>query len=248
MNTSSNPAATGLHTLWWNDGDAFRSRLFDAISLLLPCGEHFVVTAVNDWLNTNSHSSCTPQLQYEVQRLVREEQTHSRAHRLYNERMATHAPAQRLEQRIESAMQQMAVWTLPTRIAFAAAFEQLTVLLAEQVLRPHNVWLGQNDTQQTRLWQWHCQEEIEHRYVVQDVADAMKIGKRRCALIFLVAACYLFTDITFALASLLWTDIRAQRVGMVRVSLQAVSFTIRAIPSLLRMAGAGLRHVVMIKS
>ena len=248
MNTSANQATTELPTLWWNDGDAFRSRLFDAISLLLPCGEHFVVTAVNDWLNTNSHNSSNPRLQYEVQRLVKEEQSHSRAHRLYNERMAAHAPAERLEQGIESAMQQMAGWTLPTRIAFAVAFEQLTVLLAEQVLRPHNAWLGQNDTQQTRLWQWHCKEEIEHRYVVQEVADAMKIGQTCRALIFLVAACYLFTDITIALASLLWADIRARRVGAARVSLQAVSFIVRATPSLLRMAGAGLRHVVMMKS
>lgn len=245
MNTSTRPDAAGFSTLWWNHGDAFRSRLFDAISLLLPCGEQFVITATTDWLRTAQHSASMATLQRDVLRLIREEHAHSRAHRLYNERLATHAPTQQLEQRVASAMAQMAGWALSTRIAFSAAFEYLTALLSEEALRPRGPWLDQNTTQQVRLWRWHCEEEINHRHVAQDVADAMGIGQGRQALVFLAAACYLCADIAVALAALLMSDVRARRIGMGSVLMQAAGFGIRALPSMLRMAGKSVHHLVV---
>lgn len=245
MNASTRPDTAGLSVLWWNHGDAFRSRLFDAISLLLPCGEQFVITATADWLRTAQQSASMATLQRDVLRLIREEHAHSRAHRLYNERLAVHAPAQQLEQRVVSAMEQMAGWELSTRIAFSAAFEYLTALLSEEVLRPRGVWLDENTTQQVRLWRWHCEEEINHRHVAQDVADAMGIGLGRQALVFFAAAFYLCADIAVALATLLMSDVRAGRIGMARVLLQAAGFGVRALPSVLRMAGKSVRHLVV---
>jgi predicted metal-dependent hydrolase len=138
----------------------------------------------------------------------------------------------------------MAGWELSTRIAFSAAFEYLTALLSEEVLRPRGAWLDENTTQQVRLWRWHCEEEINHRHVAQDVADAMDVGQGRHALIFLAAAFYLCADLAVALAALLISDVRARRVGMARVLMQAAGFGVRVLPSVLRMAGKSVRHLV----
>ena len=245
MSVSTTPDAAGLSTLWWNHGDAFRSRLFDAISLLLPCGEQFVITAAADWLRTAQQSASMATLQRDVLRLIREEHAHLHAHRLYNDRLAMHAPVQQLEQRVAAAMEQMAGWELPTRIAFAAAFEYLTALLSEEVLRPRGAWLDENTTQQVKLWRWHCEEEINHRHVAQDVADAMGMGQGRHALVFVAAAFYLCADLVVAHAALLMCDVRARRVGIARVFMQAASFSVRVLPSVLRMAAKSVHHLVL---
>jgi uncharacterized protein len=244
MMASANQTASDLPWLWWNGGDAFRSRLFDAISLLLPSGERFVIAAISDWLQLPAADSLTSALQRDALKFIKEEQAHSRAHHLYNDRLAVHAPAQRLEQRIAAAMQPMSTWTLSSRIAFAAAFEELTALLSVEVLRPRNAWLDSNATPQAKLWRWHCEEEIHHRHVAPEVARAMGVGRCRSALVFIVAASYLCADVVVTLATLLLADKRAQRVGLTLLTLQAIGFTLQVTPSLLRMAGASLYSLI----
>ena len=90
----------------WN-GNAFRTRLFDALSLLLPCGEAFVIQAVADWLVASPQAEAG--LRSQAERFVREEMSHQRAHRLYNDGLArSGVPSQALEQRIESAVRELA--------------------------------------------------------------------------------------------------------------------------------------------
>lgn len=179
---------------------------------------------------------------------MREEIAHSRAHRLYNERLRAHAPAQRLEQRVESAMEEMRSWSLPTRIAFASAFEHLTALLSTEVLRTHSVWLDNGMTPQARLWRWHCQEEIDHRHVASDVMRAMGVGHARRASALLVATIYLSADMLVSLFAMLSSDLRARRVSGWRLAVQAASFALRVVPSLLRMAWGCLRYLVALES
>lgn len=243
MTPASASANTGLAGLWWNDGDAFRSRLFDSVSLLLPSGEQFVMDAVSDWLREAQKSALSPELQDEVNRFVREEAAHQRAHRLYNDRLAEHAPAQRLEQRIASAVGEIASRSLATRLAFAAAFEQLTALLSEEILRARSPWLGHGTAPQLRLWRWHCAEEIGHRHVALDVMKAARVGHGQRMLAFLAAALYLAMDLTVCLAAFCLHDVRAGRIGAWRLMVQGCRFAIRATPGVLRMAWGGVRYM-----
>lgn len=245
MTPASASADTGLAGLWWNDGDAFRSRLFDSVSLLLPSGEQFVMDAVSDWLREAQKPVVSPELLDEVNRFVREEAAHQRAHRLYNDRLAEHAPAQRLEQRIASAVGEIASRSLPTRLAFAAAFEQLTALLSEEILRPRSPWLGKGTAPQLRLWRWHCAEEIGHRHVALDVLAAAQVGHGRRVSAILAAALYLAMDLTACFAVFCLHDVRAGRIGVWRLVLQGGGFAVRAMPGVLRMAWGGMRYMAV---
>lgn len=245
MITSPTLAVDEIPGLWWNNADAFRSRLFDAISLLLPSGEKFVITAVSDWLPTTPPLPRPPsELQREAQRFIREEIAHSRAHRLYNERLRAHAPAERLEQRVASALDTMAAWSLPTRIALASAFEQLTALLSAEVLRTPSVWLDEGETPQAKLWRWHCQEEIDHRHVVQDVMQVVGVSHARRVSAFLAAALYLCSDIAVILFVMFRCDVQARRISGWRLAAQAAAFAVRVLPSLMRMAWGSLRYLI----
>lgn len=237
--------AGDLHAgLWWNDGDAFRSRLFDAISLMFPSGEQFLITAVSDWLDASPHGPPPPpRLQQEAQRFVREEAAHRRAHRLYNDRLAAHAPAVRLEQRIAAAVQTMAARDLSTRIALAAGVEQLTAWLSFEVLRPRSAWLGQGTAPQMQLWRWHAREEIDHRHVALDILKASGVTHGRRVLGFLAVVFYLSCDVGVSLAAICVADLRAQRVGAGRLAREAATFAVRALPGLVRLAWGSLRYV-----
>lgn len=236
------------HDLWWNGGDAFRSRLFDAISLLLPSGEKFVIAVASDWLSAQPSSHVPDaELRLDVQRFIREEVAHSRAHRLYNERLALHAPALELEQRIASAMDEMAAWHLPTRIAFAAAFEYLTAVLSVEVIRPRSVWIGEGTAPQIRLWRWHAQEEIGHRQVMVHIMAIHRVGYGRRTVALLAAALYIVWDLTVSLFVIFKFDIQSRRLSIWQLISRAATFAVRALPSLLRMVLGGVRYLLPVR-
>jgi len=225
----------------WN-GDAFRTRLFDALSLLLPCGEVFVIQAVSDWL------AATPQaearLRSQAERFVREERSHQRAHRLYNDGLARSGlPALALEQRVESAVRELAHLDLHTRLALSAAFEHLTALLSAEVLCG-SVWLTASPCRESRLWRWHCEEEVAHRHVTIDLLRAGKVGYLCRTGSLVLATCYLGSDVVRLVSALCAHDVRRGAVGRGRLLLQACRLAWRACPGVLRMAAAWLGYLM----
>lgn len=193
----------------WN-GDLLRTRFFDALSLMLPSGEAFVIRAVSDWLEDDRHGGRAAEaLRAQARQFVREEQSHQRAHRLYNERLALQGlPARELEGRIEAAVAGLAPLDLHTRLALAAAFEHLTALLSAEVKKGWP-WLSRRaHAREARLWRWHCEEELGHRHVVSDIAAASGVGLARRAASLLLATVYLGTDVAQLLTCLLWHDLR----------------------------------------
>lgn len=246
MNSTWVSGAAPLANLWWNGGDALRSRFFDAISLLLPSGEKFVITAMSDWLKTSLEGGATSaELQQEVRRFVREEQSHTRAHQLYNDKLAMNTPSSReLERRIEAVIQEMADWSLPTRLAMASAFEHLTAMLSEEALRTGNIWLSVGQTSQARLWRWHCQEELDHYHVARNVMVAAGVGRTRRVQALLAAILFLSIDIVAMLSALLRADRCAGRVSALQLCAQSAIFGVRALPSMVRMAWGCCKYAV----
>jgi predicted metal-dependent hydrolase len=243
--TLAQPVESTRHVLWWNDGNALRSRILDAISLIVPSGETFVIASVSEGLlATNRSRSTTDELKQEVERFVREEHSHTRAHRLYNDRLAAHAPSRQLEQHIERMVLEMADWRLPTRLAMASALEQLTAVLAKEALRPGSVWLSPGETPQTRLWRWHCQEELDHRHVARDVMLAAGVGHTQRIVTLLMAMAFFVKDIIGMLWGLLRADLAAGRVSAWQLAAQCAKFGVCALPSLVRMAWNCGRYAV----
>lgn len=221
----------------WNE-DVFRTRLFDALSILLPSGETFVVKAVEQAaLSLDKNSSRCTALQKEVLRFVREEVAHQRAHRLYNDRLQRDgAPAIELEQRIANATRRLESLGLHTRLAFATAFEQLTALLSHEILRSP-AWLTANRCRQSDLWRWHCAEEIGHRHVTPSLLIAHRVAPSQRIACFVVATAMLIVDVTGLVAALCAHDVQRRAVSRTTLLRQACRFAWRVSPSVLRMTG-----------
>ncbi len=236
-------------TVWWNGGDAFRSRWLDAFSVMIPGGERFLTEAVQNWLESgHGHCDASETLKEEAMRFMREEAAHRRAHGLYNARTAQDAPEvmTRLERRIELVVDEMSGWSLPTRLAFASAFEQLTTFFCKEMLRPHNPWLTTvQSTPQKRLWLWHSHEEVAHHQVLADILKAAGVSNARRMAAFVACALYLSWDWGVCFVSLCAHDIKTKRVSPWRLQAQAGRFAVVGFPSLIRVTWAAWVHLVV---
>lgn len=236
--TAAAPPGAARHEPPWN-GDHLRTRLLDALSLMLPAGEEFVIEAVSDWLRDDNMQGAggSQALRKEAQRFIDEERAHQRAHRLYNQRLAQQGlPAVALEQRIRTAVAELAPLGLETRLALAAAFEHLTALLSRELLAG-GPWLGAaGDGPQARLWRWHCAEEIAHHHLVSDLLAVRRVGWVRRAGCLVLASGYLGLDAARLLAGLLGHDLRSGALRRGALAGQACRFTAAMLPGLLRMA------------
>jgi predicted metal-dependent hydrolase len=216
----------------WN-GTLVRSRFFDALSLLLPAGEAFLIETLESW-RTSVASQLDDALSREIDRFVREEQAHRRAHANYNAALVDQAPGvQAIAERANKITAELARFSAPMKLALVVAFEHLTAVLAQEIDK-HAFLLVENDTRAARLWRWHAQEELGHRDVAVCVAKRVGLGRGRLRCALLLASGYLATDVlryTFALCR---CDVRAgaSRMGLLADS---VRFAGGAIPSLIRM-------------
>jgi predicted metal-dependent hydrolase len=232
----------------WN-GDHLRTRLLDAISLMLPAGEEFVIGAVADWLRDDTRPAGDQALRKEAQRFIDEERAHQRAHRLYNLRLARHGlPAMELEQRVRMAVAELAPLSLQTRLALAAAFEHLTALLSREMLAGRPWLCAAGDCPQARLWRWHCAEEIGHHRLVPELVATSRVGHLRRVGCLLLASGYLGIDVARLLLRLLAHDLRVGELRHRALAGQACRFAVAALPGVLRMALGWCRYLAPVSS
>jgi hypothetical protein len=217
----------------WN-GTVVRSRFFDALSLLLPTGEQFLIETLESW-RASVRWEPDDALGSEIARFVREEQAHRRAHANYNAALVEATPLVRpVLERANDITAELAHFSARMQLALVVAFEHLTAVLAEEI-DAHPFLLVDDDSRPARLWRWHAREELGHRHVAVSLADRAGIGRGRLRVALLLATGYLATDMlryTFALCR---CDVRA---GASRTAMWADSarFACGAVPSLLRMA------------
>ncbi len=233
-------------SFWWNGGSALRTRIFDALSIVGPSGETFIVNALSEWAKemADEPGFVSSKLHKEILRLISEEAAHQRAHDVYNKRLNGNTHAKRLEDHMEASMQEMVGLKLSTRLAFVAAFEQLAALHSAEILRPGSVWLSEGNSHQAHLWRWHSREEIAHHKVSIDVLKCYKVGHTKRIAAFVMATIYLHLDLLYFTASFCRADVRAKRINGWQLIFETLTFTVRAIPSMLRMGWGCLNYLV----
>jgi len=165
---------TGDITRYWFGGDPFKTRLFDAHSLLTPAGERFFINAVREY----REEIVDPVLKEEVKAFILQEGQHSMQHAQSNNRLT----AQGFDVESFESQQQRSIENLrrlmPRRFALAltAAYEHLTTIVANAVAE-HSEYFSDADPRIFALYAWHCIEELEHKAVAFDVMQKVaKVG------------------------------------------------------------------------
>ena len=225
----------------WN-GTVPRTRLFDALSLLLPAGERFVIATLEEWRSSAKERIPLP-LHAEVDRFIREEQAHQRAHARYNASILASTPdAAAAARRADAAADGVATLSLPMRLALCAAFELLTAVVSRELLeRPYLLQAAEGSVQ-ARLWRWHAKEELDHCHVALQAAERGGVGRGRHLLALCLATTCLAFDVAVCAVRLVRCDVAAG-VSLRRVVADSLSMVVGGLPSLGRMAMGWLRCV-----
>lgn len=150
----------------WLDGDAFKTRFFDAMSLLFPEGEKFFIQCVRDYRD----GITDPQMQAQVRDFIYQEGQHGMVHDAYNQRVGRQGVA---VDRIEARMKKLLAWqrrSFPAALGLAqtAAAEHMTAIMAHGFMANTEMF-RQADPRMRALYVWHAIEEIEHKAVAFDV-------------------------------------------------------------------------------
>ena len=155
----------------WCAGDAFRTALFDALSMSFPVGEQFFIDSVREGFKLLPPEK-QERFRAEVQGFIGQEATHRRLHALYNGHLEKLGLVNDWAPRAAARMKQMENVDVRHWLGITAANEHFTAILAEFIL--HNADLfGDQDPRLKTLWLWHSAEESEHKCTAFDLYQAL---------------------------------------------------------------------------
>jgi len=166
----------------WSGGDPFRTAFFNALSITFPLGEKFFIDSVRAFSKQIEDEN----LREDVRGFIAQEAQHHREHQKYNERLCELRGYDLAE--MEARWSSRITWTGENaspiqRLAVTVAFEHLTALLADGILRSTS-WFEGVDPRIVSLWKWHAVEETEHKAVAFDVYRAVGGDEaRRCRML-----------------------------------------------------------------
>ena len=158
---------------YWLAGDPFKSRFFDAMSLLFPEGERFFIACVRDF----RHAITDPQLERQVKDFIYQEGQHGQVHTQFNNRVKEQGVAVdhilKEEHRFLFDVFRKRMSRKYT-LAQTAAAEHLTALMAHGFFAKGT--LRDADPRIRAMYAWHAVEEIEHKAVAFDVYKTVARG------------------------------------------------------------------------
>ncbi|MET1078291.1 MAG: metal-dependent hydrolase [Pseudomonas sp.] len=166
----------------WHSGDAFKTHLFNAMSVLFPDGERFFIDSVR----LHRERIDDPLLKEQIRGFIGQEAHHSREHLEYSQRLRDLGyDVDYLERGLKRRLAFVQKHLSPQlQLAATCAVEHLTAIMAHALLTDAN-WLDGADPSLARLWRWHALEETEHKAVAFDVFQVISGSKwlRRRAII-----------------------------------------------------------------
>ena len=151
----------------WNGGDAFRSALFNALSMTFPVGEQYFIDSVRRGMATLPPARRAP-FETEVKGFVGQEATHRHLHARFNAILERQGQRNTVEPRAARRVASYAHIDVRNHVAATAATEHFTAVFADWLLRnPHA--LDGAEPRLRLLWEWHSAEEAEHRSTAFDL-------------------------------------------------------------------------------
>lgn len=190
----------------WCGGDAFRTALFNALSMSFPVGEQIFIDSVKKGL-----AALPPErreaMAAEVQGFIGQEATHRRIHERFNEQLAAQGLVNHWERRILARRRRLLDPVAEPRAwaGITAATEHWTAIFAQHLLA--HPWLLQGaEPRLAALWQWHSAEELEHRSTAFDLyraLDGNEVWRKR---LFRIVSFNFVVDAARQTISNLWHD------------------------------------------
>jgi len=155
----------------WFGGDAFRTAIFNALSMSFPFGEQFFMDSVRSGLK-----ALPPALQEkfaaEAQGFIGQEATHRRIHALFNGQIEKHGLLNHWEARARERLKIVADFHPRHWLAITAATEHFTAVFADWLLSNPELFEGSEERFKT-TWLWHSAEESEHKCTAFDLYLAL---------------------------------------------------------------------------
>lgn len=160
---------------YWFGGDAFKTRFFDALSVIFPPGERFFMTCVRDFRD-RVHD---PKLLADIQGFNRQEAQHTMVHRQYNERLrAQGVNVEAMTAWLEDLLFKKirGRFSREFTLAITSALEHFTAISAHALFDERDV-MREADARVRAMYAWHAIEEVEHKGVAYDVMqDYARVG------------------------------------------------------------------------
>ncbi len=155
----------------WCGGDAFRTALFNALSMSFPVGEQFFIDSVRNGFKALPADK-QERFRKEVQGFVGQEATHRRLHGLFNDHLTALGLVNDWAPRAAERMKLMEGLDPRHALGITAANEHFTAIMADWMLGNPDL-LASDDSRLTTLWLWHSAEESEHKSTAFDLYQAL---------------------------------------------------------------------------
>ncbi len=155
----------------WCGGDAFRTALFNALSMSFPVGEQFFIDSVRNGFKALPADK-QAQFKEEVQGFIGQEATHRRIHSLFNGHLERQGLVNDWAPRVQERMKMLDGLDPRHHLGITAANEHFTAILAEWMLGNHDLLDG-SDARLKTMWLWHSAEESEHKTTAFDLYQAL---------------------------------------------------------------------------
>jgi uncharacterized protein len=188
----------------WAGGDAFRTALFNALSMSFPIGEQFFIDSVRDGAKQLPPEQ-RERIASEVQGFIGQEATHRRIHDLFNGHLEKQGLVNGWEKRIARRTKHFDGMDVRHRVAATAATEHFTAIFAEWLLTHPKALEGAEERLHT-MWMWHASEESEHRSTAFDVYRALDGNEAWRRYWFRMGTVFFLVDLLRQTVNNLWRD------------------------------------------
>jgi predicted metal-dependent hydrolase len=188
----------------WNGGDAFRSALFNALSMSFPVGEQSFIDSLRRGLAALPPERLAA-FAGEVRDFVGQEATHRHLHARFNAILEAQGQHNTVGPRAQRRIERHAGVDLRNLVAGTAAVEHFTAVFADWLLR-HPEALEGAEPRMRLLWEWHSAEEAEHRCTAFDMYMALGGTHRWRLRVFRYVTLTFFADIGRQTLRNLWDD------------------------------------------
>ena len=152
---------------YWFGGDPFKSRFWDALSIIFPPGEKYFMQCVRAYRDQIDDA----QLQQDIRDFNRQEAQHSMVHRQDNERLRRQGvDVDGLSKYVDDLLNVRYRNRFSARynLAITSALEHFTSIFAHSIFDKRDV-MRDADHRVRAMYAWHAIEEVEHKAVAFDV-------------------------------------------------------------------------------